>query len=254
MNIFEIKQELQTIFDELEENGGELTPELAEQLLIKQEEFKDKVEAYTNAIKLLEGDVALIKNEQKRLKELVDRKQKTIDKLKDIILLAVDQFGEVNRNNVKFLDYGTGQVSIRRSKAVDVDSHVLETIGTCIVSTMDNERTNNQLDVIDHLDVTNLINSIALDYQDENNNLIVGSTVTEDDLNHTQIKLTAKVPMSKLLNGESYPVLREIVKHSPTYDIEATVVKSEIKKELEENGACAPNLARLVTNKSIQIK
>ena len=34
-NIYQIKQDLLSIFDELVENGGELTPELEEQLNIR---------------------------------------------------------------------------------------------------------------------------------------------------------------------------------------------------------------------------
>lgn len=64
MNIYQIKQELISIFDELEENGGELTPELEEQLEISQEAFRDKIESYTNVIKLLECDIQGIKLEQ----------------------------------------------------------------------------------------------------------------------------------------------------------------------------------------------
>ena len=40
MNIFEISKELESVFDELEENGGELTEELEEKLSISQNEFR----------------------------------------------------------------------------------------------------------------------------------------------------------------------------------------------------------------------
>ena len=60
-NIYQISQELLAIFDELEENGGELTPELEEQLNITREEFKDKIKSYSNVVKMLENDIVDIK-------------------------------------------------------------------------------------------------------------------------------------------------------------------------------------------------
>ena len=42
MNIWQIQQELLDIFNELEENGGELTSELEDKLNITQSEFKNK--------------------------------------------------------------------------------------------------------------------------------------------------------------------------------------------------------------------
>ena len=61
-NIFDIQQDLTSIFEELEENGGELTEELYEKLNISQEEFKSKVEAYINVIKSAKNDIELCKH------------------------------------------------------------------------------------------------------------------------------------------------------------------------------------------------
>ena len=69
-NIYNIQQDLLAIFDELEENGGELTPELEEQLNISQEEFRDKIKSYSNVIKMLENDIYNIKEEKARLSDL----------------------------------------------------------------------------------------------------------------------------------------------------------------------------------------
>ena len=42
-NIYQISQELLNIFDIIEENEGELTPELEEQLAITRESFNEKI-------------------------------------------------------------------------------------------------------------------------------------------------------------------------------------------------------------------
>ena len=57
MNIFQLANELQEIVNELEENGGEITPEIEEQLDINQAGVKHKVEAFTQVIHQLESDI-----------------------------------------------------------------------------------------------------------------------------------------------------------------------------------------------------
>lgn len=253
-NIYQIQQDLIAIFDEIEENGGEITPATEAALTIKQDEFKDKVKDYTSVIKLIENDINLIKLEQKRLKELADRKQKVIDKLNRILLVAIEQFGDVKKTGVKFIDYGTGVVSIRNTKAVAVDTELLKDIEHQIKTMFDYTRDTNQLDVEDRLHSENLIEAITGEHLNPEGYMSTGITISEDDLNHTNLKVTVKLPTKSVLNGETYPIFKEILKHCSDYSLEADVSKSEIKKELEENGACAPNIARLVTNQSIQIK
>lgn len=254
MNIYNIEQDLIAIFDEIEENGGEISPELEKELCIKQSEFKEKVESYTKVIKLLDQDITSIHEEKKRLTDLAASKQKIIDRLTTIIIGAINTFGETKKTGVKYLDYGTGSVSIRNSKAVDVDDELLKEIEEQMKHLWNYIKDTNQLDVEDRLHSENLIDAISGTHLNHDGYMTDGTPVTEDDLNHTNIKLTLKLPTKELLNGESYPVIREILKHCSDYNLEANVAKSEIKKELEENGACAPNLARLVSNQSIQIK
>ena len=54
-----------------------LTPELEESLKITQDEFKDKIQAYTAVVKQLEVDLAAIKDEKARLDSLKKSKEKT---------------------------------------------------------------------------------------------------------------------------------------------------------------------------------
>ena len=69
MNIWQIQQDLLDIFNELEENGGELTPELEEKLAVTQEDFKNKVKSYGEVIKSLKGEIDTIDKETARLKK-----------------------------------------------------------------------------------------------------------------------------------------------------------------------------------------
>ena len=66
-NIFELGTQLQKIFEVIEENDGELTPELEEELNITSQNFKDKIEAYCQVLTIYKSDVDCCKNEKDRL-------------------------------------------------------------------------------------------------------------------------------------------------------------------------------------------
>ena len=244
MNIYEIKQELLAIFEELEYNGGELTPELEEQLSITQEQFKDKVKDYTAVIKSLNADLDEILNEQERLKKLYDRKEKTINKLKEIIVSAVEEFGDTKKSGVKYLDYGIGEVSIRKSESVDVNKELVEEVGCKLGKIVTFVKKCNQLDVYDRINIGEILDSLSSS----------GFNITEDDLNHINVDLEVTLPLKEITSGLSYDVIREIAKHPNNYKLSTSVSKSELKPELKENGSAVPNLAKLVVNKSLTIK
>lgn len=252
MNIYQIEQDLLAIFDEIEAQGGEITPEIEQQLVITQETFKEKIEDYTKVIKLLNNDIDSIKLEQKRLKDLADKKQKTIDNLKKIILNAINQFGNTKKSGVKYLDYGTGEVSIRTTTVVDVDTDLLDKLKDAIYNITEYNKTVNQLDVEDHIDINTIINVMNTSMNGFDNPDIY--EITSDDLNNTNVELTVKLPVSDLINGKSYSVIREIAKATDVFKLDVNVSKTDLKKKLEENGSCAPNIAKLVQNQTLTIK
>lgn len=258
MNIYHIEQELLDIFEELEENGGELTPELETRLSIAQEDFKDKIESYTHVIAKYNADINFIKAEQKRLKDLSDRKKKVVERLTKVMIEAIDKFGDSKKNSQsKFVDFGTGVVSIRNSKAVELDSALLFKLNEAINDSITDCIITNQLDVIDRFDPNKIIALMKQDnfVNEPSDSFDVSPAIeaSEDDLNYTDVELTVKVPLKEIFDGKSYPVIREVAKHAG-YKCSVSASKSFLKTELEKNGACAPNLARIVTNKSISIK
>jgi hypothetical protein len=94
-SLFEIEKNLSSIFQELEENGGELTPELKESLALSKEELKEKSINYVHYIQKLENDLVLASAYEIKVKEFKARKQKAIDRLKESLLDAVTAFGDI---------------------------------------------------------------------------------------------------------------------------------------------------------------
>lgn len=249
MNIFQIQQELQEVFDILEENGGELTPELEEVLTVTTENFKSKIKDYVEVIKQTEADLRLIKEEQDRLNNVKKSKVKVIERLNSIIIPAIETYGDKTKNGSAYLDYGTGKVSVRNNTVVETNNDAIENLGTAIELEIECEKVNNQLDVIDCITLED-VNSYQISDRD-------GEDVpkyTYDDLCHTTLTLSVNVPASSLFNGEGYNIIKEMAKYTSEYKIESKVNKTEMKKALQEDGLAAPNLARLGINKTLTIK
>lgn len=255
MNIWQLEQNLLNLFDELEENGGELTPELEEELNITQESFTNKVKDYTCVIKSIENDLSAIKAEQKRLKELSDSKAKVIDRLKKIIIDAIEKFGSTKKSGVKFIDYGTGQVSIRQSTAVDVDEDAVKKIGIALVDIMEWYKFDNQLDVYDKVNLSELIDVLAeTKVNAASGEEVVGIEMNPDEVKNVNINVEFKVPISKLVEGEGYKALSEIYKYTSGCKLTPSVDKTALKDQLKQDGSCMPHMAKLQTNKNIVIK
>ena len=243
MNIYQISQDLLSLFDEIEANGGEITPEQEQELAITQDALKDKVKSYVGVIQHYKDDLAAIKAEEARLKSLKDSKQKIIDRLSNVVIKAIDEFGDTTKAGAKFIEYPTGKVSIRKSESVEVDDNVV------------NHIVNNQLDVIDRIDKDILTDKIATMPHKLGEVMIdSGYNVTDADLNHITLDVSCQINLADILDGCAYDVVKEIAKHSLNFEAKPKISKTDLKNELKENGSCAPNIARLVTNKSLTIK
>lgn len=255
MNIYEIKNNFLTIFDELEENGGELTPELEQELAITREQFTEKVKDYTSVIKLLNQDIDAIKVEQKRLKDLSERKAKVVERLKNILVEAIEQFGDTKKSGVRYIDYGTGEVSIRKTEAVDVDENWVEQVGKVVSNMFAYYKYTNELDVMNKVNFKDLQQLASEPKEDMATGEIVGGIdISYDDAESVDVKLTVSVPLSDIISGFNYSTIKEIVKNNGNYKLETTVSKVALKHKLEENGSATPNLAKIKINKNVVIR
>lgn len=98
----------------LEENGGELTPELEQALLITEENFTQKAEGYCKAIAIYNGQAAALDEEIKRLTAKKKTAENAVARMKDALK---------NSMNVLKLDKinaGTFTISTRKSQSLEV--------------------------------------------------------------------------------------------------------------------------------------
>lgn len=251
-SIFNIQQDLYSIFDSIEENEGEITPELEEALTIKREEFSTKIQGYVAFIKQLELDNKGIKEEIARLKDLQKSKEKTIDNLKKIMAMAIDAFGDTNKSGTKFLDYGTGKVSIRKSDSIEVDEEGTKQFVNRFFRYFNWLHFTNTADQ-QELDVKDIIDFCNKNKQDDEED-IVETNYTNDDLINLQANLDFKVNLKDLItNPNGLKLINSLLDYKVLATIKPSVDKTEIKKEVKSSGDI-PTFAKYVIKDNVVIK
>jgi len=124
-SVFNLVEQYNLLMQEIEELGGEITPEIAEQLNIKEEELANKVRAYYYVIKTAEGQIQLAKDEQERLMNVRKSKEGLIKRLKKTVDLAVETFGTIKPKAVgKSLDLGDLKVWQKKTVALDITGDI----------------------------------------------------------------------------------------------------------------------------------
>ncbi len=251
-SIFNIQQDLYAIFDSIEENEGEITPELEEALTIKREEFSTKIQGYVAYIKQLELDNKGIKEEIARLKDLQKSKEKTIDNLKKIMAMAINSFGDTNKSGTKFLDYGTGKVSIRKSDSIEVDEEGTKQFVNRFFRYFNWLHFTNTADQ-QELDVKDVIDFCNKNKQDDEED-IVETNYTDDDLANLQANLDFKVNLKDLItNPNGLKLINSLLDYKVLATIKPSVDKTEVKKEVKSNGEI-PTFAKYVIKDNVIIK
>jgi len=119
-NIFQIQQDYLTITNELIENGGELSPELENALVINKSELQNKGIQYGYVIKSFESDIDTIDEEIKRLQALKQSRSKTIDTLKNTIKSAMELYG------IEEIKTATLKINFRKSESIDVNPNLID--------------------------------------------------------------------------------------------------------------------------------
>ncbi len=113
-SIYNIQSEYQQLVNQLIENGGEITSELELALQINKDNFHSKSENYAYITKQFDGEMDIIDNEIKRLQQAKRSREKTIERLKATIEMAMNTF-EIDKIETPLI-----KISFRNSESVEV--------------------------------------------------------------------------------------------------------------------------------------
>lgn len=247
MSLFNISENLRRIFATVEENEGELTPELEQELVINQENFVETIKSYSNYITTLNGEIATVKAEQDRLSKLKKSKENTIERLKNAIATAIIEFGDTSKSGAKFVDFGTGKVSIRKTVSIETNEEFAENIVNCLMEEMSSEKYTNQIDVNDvsFSDITDRYVFKTIEDSPKCESL--------NDLTGINADITARINLKNLFESkDGLALLKQFVKFG-TISFKPNVDKKAIKEYIESNET-RPDYANIVNKNSVIFK
>ena len=114
-SLYSISADMAAIISALEDNGGEVTPEIEQALAITEEQFTAKSVDYGQAILTLRRMAAAAKDEKDRLASLQKFYENAEKRLSGALLNAMDIFGKPK------VETPTMRLSTRRTAATIID-------------------------------------------------------------------------------------------------------------------------------------
>lgn len=251
-SIFDIDKELYALYDEIEEAGGEITPEIEEKLELNGQEMTNKVKSITNYINKLKADLLAIKSETDRLAKLKKSKENIIEGLTKLVLFAINKYGTEDKKGKKWFDWGTGRVGIRKSTSVELDDKKIDNLVDVLKTTVVNGIYTNTLHQSSSIDSQSLLDAAIHNAQIEGD--ITNSEVEVEDMDDIIVNVTIPVTMSNLLQGDGYMLLAnmgDVAKDG--WSFKPSVDKKAMKVKLTDEG-CTSNIAKVVENDNLTIK
>lgn len=251
-SIFDIDRELYSIYEEIEEACGEITPEIEEKLELNGQEMTNKVKSITNYINKLKADILAIKSETDRLAKLKKSKENTITGLTNLVLFAINNYGTEDKKGKKWIDWGTGRVGVRKSISVELDDKKIENLVDILKTTVVNGIYTNTLHQFDSIDPNAILDAAVHNSQTEEE--ITNSEVEIEDMDDVIVNVTIPVSMSNLLKGDGYMLLAKMGDVSKDgWSFKPSVDKKAMKVKLTDEG-CTSNIAKVVENDNLTIK
>ena len=114
-SLFEIGNEYLEIYHLLEDNGGEITPEIETALAINKSNLQEKSQNYISLIKEIEGRSRTVEIEIKRLQALKKRNDSFVLKLKENIANAMRML------EIDEIRTDLNKINFRKSKSVQIE-------------------------------------------------------------------------------------------------------------------------------------
>ena len=123
-SIFKLQQEYLDMMNEIEDNEGELTPELEEQLAINIDSFEDKMGNYADLIDFLKSQVTMNKDKIEAIVKLSNTSSNLIDRLKSNMRDALQLYGEDGKSGNKILNIEGHKFYTRKNELVRVQDEM----------------------------------------------------------------------------------------------------------------------------------
>lgn len=242
-NLYQISDKLLSIFNNIENNEGEVTEEELAELEITKEQLDEKLKQYKKAILNWESDVVSCKEEEKRIKENRIIKEHRIERLKNYMLDAIIKFGYDGKSKNKYYDLPDGKLYTRNTDEVIYNEDRINILINICYELIENY-TDDGRSVLEKI---NELKKLHYDYMDD---------YTEDDLQYLSFKFEDTISINDIFT--KYISVIKAIKEETDYNIPLGLISNNPRKisikPLLSNNAINMTTANIKHNTSLTIK
>lgn len=243
-SLWEITSELQSIINDIEEQGGEFTEEQSEALAITKDNFAEKIKSYCAVIDKYNSYIDACKAEKKRVNELQKTRSNVVEKLKNVLLDTIMQFGNNGKSGNKVLELDTRKLYTKNTESLDIDYDRTNTFIIYCISYIKELYANGVLDGTDDEVLNSIVNAINAIAKSELGPKYESYTV--NDFKSAKIKVTVNITLSDLIDK---PELLSVL--NMCNETEFSVDKDKIKFLSKEGDV---TIAKYIKKPSLIIK
>lgn len=135
-SLFSIQMELEDVFMEIEENGGEVDEAILAKLAITEENFKQKLDSYRKAYSALTYEVEAGKKEKTRLDGIIKVRENNAKRLKNAMYEAVAAYGETGKSGNKVVNLIDSKLYTRKTEVCVVDQQLIGILRDLILDSL----------------------------------------------------------------------------------------------------------------------
>lgn len=170
-SLFAISCELEDIFFEIEEAGGEVTEEILAKLAITEENLKQKLDGYRKAYTALNLEADACKKEEARIAAIRKTKENNAKRLKNSMYEAVVAYGETGKSGNKVINLVDSKLYTKKTEVVVINEDILLTFKDLVFDQFRELYNNDMLDIsdtnVDSLDPQGFIDVINAKFKAE---------------------------------------------------------------------------------------
>lgn len=260
-SLFSIQMELEDIFMEIEENGGEVNDEILAKLAITEENFKQKLDNYRKAYTALTYEVEAGKKEKTRLDGIIKVRENNAKRLKNAMYEAVAAYGETGKSGNKVVNLIDSKLYTRKSEVCVVDQQLVSILRDLVLNNLrelwDNDMllTEEGADSIDPKGFLDVINAnFRATYPESAQNLYdkTGHYFTIDDLVNLEFTLEVNTNALDVLSKAQLCIINTYFDNEHIANISSTPKTATIKAMLKSSADIS--YADLDYNESLIIK
>ena len=263
-SLFEIGDRLKAICNELEENGGELTEELAQELEITQNNLEEKIEDYCKVITMYKSNVDCCKEEKARVNSIQKTKENVIEKLKARLLEAVQQYGDTGKSGNKVIELSTRKLFTKSTTSIEENETRRNKLVYHFLSFIGELSQQGILELGEEIDVNGLLASVnanaKAEYElpDEFGNTPVEEFVpyTIADLQAIKLNITESVSLYNMVTRDSVvgTLIASNEIHPISSELDKDIAKAMLNNALLSEEASPLTVGSFVKKDSLTIK